>query len=142
MLLRIDVGNRVRRRVDNVVEVPFVPVFKDADMRVFPNPSAGSFSVRVSSTESSSMSIVVTDLLGRQVLTKSASTNTDVPINMDVANGWYVVAAIVDRRVLSEKMYLLRQTIIRLTKHTNKTTRVVARSEAARTPDLPHSIIL
>ncbi|MBE2290849.1 MAG: SMP-30/gluconolactonase/LRE family protein [Chitinophagaceae bacterium] len=107
-LLIADYGNSVIRRVNNVVTVPFDPVLQDADMRVFPNPSSGRFSVRVSTMESCSMSIVVTDLLGRQVLTLSASTNTDVPIDMNVANGWYVVAAIVDSRVLSEKMYLVR----------------------------------
>ena len=101
-------GNKVRKITNIVGAVNYNTCQSVAGIETFPNPSAGSFSVRVSSTESSSMSIVVTDLLGRQVLTKSASTNTDVPIDMNVANGWYVVAAIVNSRVLSEKIYLVR----------------------------------
>ncbi len=107
-LLIADYGNSVIRRVDNVVSVSALPDMSQSAINVFPNPSSGRFSVRVSTIECSSMSIVVTDLLGRQVLTLSAITNTDVPIDMNVANGWYVVAAIVDSRVLSEKMYLVR----------------------------------
>jgi trimeric autotransporter adhesin len=78
------------------------------EMEIYPNPSSGRFSVSVAAPQTAIIDITVSDLLGRRVLSKTAETNTEVPLDLHVPNGVYVVTVVASGAQLTEKMYLIK----------------------------------
>lgn len=107
LLIADYVDSRIRK-IDNVVAVPVVGLKENIAMRVFPNPCHGRCFVNISAPQTAIIDITVSDLLGRRVFTKTAETNTEVPLDLHVPNGVYVVTVVASGAQLTEKMYLIK----------------------------------
>lgn len=68
--------------------------FEISDFVLYPNPNKGSFSIRFSSSNSSDIQVLVTDLSGREVYNKKFASTADFNQNVqlkNVAAGTYIV---------------------------------------------------
>jgi len=63
------------------------------ELKVFPNPSGGVFTVNLGSIADEPMQIVVSDPMGRQVKVIQATTNRDIEVELSMGSGIYIVEA-------------------------------------------------
>ncbi len=66
----------------------------DGSLSVFPDPSKGSFTLRLSLTEEAPARIIITDIVGRIVLEQNIDANRPVPIALQQPPGIYLISAI------------------------------------------------
>jgi hypothetical protein len=63
------------------------------DLKVYPNPNSGSFTVLCSSTVIEPLSVTVTDVTGRLVLTAQTATNKAIDLKVNVPGMYFVNVA-------------------------------------------------
>ena len=78
---------------------------------VYPNPNSGLFGLDILTKEAGTVSIIVTDLMGRTVLTQSQKINSDETISLDMhtaTTGQYILKAELNGQVYIKKMVLVK----------------------------------
>lgn len=74
---------------------------------LFPNPSKGNFTIQLPRTlQYKAVRVVITDVVGKNVFSVLAENKENIDLNVDLANGIYVVSIIAD-----EQQYLSKLTI-------------------------------
>ncbi|HMW12082.1 MAG TPA: T9SS type A sorting domain-containing protein [Chitinophagales bacterium] len=74
---------------------------------LFPNPSKGNFTIQLPRTlQYKAVRVVITDVVGKNVFSVLVENKENIDINVDLANGIYVVSIIAD-----EQQYLSKLTI-------------------------------
>jgi hypothetical protein len=71
---------------------------------VFPNPSHGSFTLNLSSTQNEESHIIFSNLLGAKIKELKITTNKDFAVHLDVAPGVYFISTNIDNRCVNEKI--------------------------------------
>ncbi len=107
LLIADYVDSRIRK-IQNVVAVPPSSIKESFEMRVFPNPCWGRCFVNISTPQNINVDIIISDVLGRRVLSKFTQTNTEIVLDLNVPNGVYVITAVAGGYQQTEKMYLIR----------------------------------
>jgi hypothetical protein len=64
-----------------------------ADLKIFPNPNNGTFTVNLNSPDNHLVNISVTNLLGEKIMELNTLTNKDAEIKLNYAPGVYMVTA-------------------------------------------------
>lgn len=103
-------------KVINVNEVPTFPLNvsnineNTANIKLIPNPAANDLRLRIDTEKPSALSIKITDVTGRTVLSQAASSSKgDVKLNTSLlANGLYNVIVTGDDIQLSERLVISR----------------------------------
>jgi hypothetical protein len=68
-----------------------------ASTKVFPNPATGAFTAEVALKNNASVTVIVTDMMGKQIATKSVNANGQANFETaGLANGLYTVTYVVD----------------------------------------------
>jgi hypothetical protein len=78
------------------------------NLRIYPNPNAGSFTIELPEPANASMSFRITDLTGRLVLEKQADAGSEqqyIQANM-LANGLYFLQVIAEGRVVAIEKFV------------------------------------
>jgi len=74
---------------------------------LFPNPSKGNFTIQLPRTlQYKAVRVVITDVVGKNIFSVLAENKENIDLNVDLANGIYVVSIIAD-----EQQYLSKLTI-------------------------------
>jgi len=79
--------------------------------KLFPNPNSGQFELEVFTEESGPISISVTDLMGRTVLTQTETVNSNQSIALDMRTatvGQYILKAEMNGQVFVKKVVLVK----------------------------------
>jgi len=95
----------------NTSKSPSLQIVEGIRFKVNPNPNSGQFELEVMTEEAGEVSILVTDLLGRTVLTQTQSTNSNkiVSIEMRTASaGQYILKAELNGQVYIKKVVLVK----------------------------------
>lgn len=78
---------------------------------VYPNPNSGLFGLDILTKEAGTVSIIVTDLMGRTVLSQSQKINSDETISLDMHTataGQYILKAELNGQVYIKKVVLVK----------------------------------
>lgn len=68
-----------------------------ASTKVFPNPTTGSFTAQVSLVNNVAVSVILTDMMGKQISTKAVDANGEANFETaGLANGLYTVTYVID----------------------------------------------
>jgi hypothetical protein len=89
--------------------VPSMPTMKQKRMQAWPNPSGGTFNLRVSSNTNEPVVIAITDVLGRKIKEVIAETNNDVIMHTGSSlypAGIYFINVITPSGQWSEKLVI------------------------------------
>jgi hypothetical protein len=89
--------------------VPVTATVKQQELNIWPNPSDGTFSVRVSSQAREPVVIIINDILGRKVKELTTETNKDVIMHIGTSlytTGVYFINAIMPSAQWSEKVVI------------------------------------
>jgi len=73
-------------------------------LTAFPNPSHGSFTLHVSTSITEDAQIIITNVVGEKVKELTATTNTDIPVQLDTPPGIYFISAITTQGTQTSKM--------------------------------------
>jgi len=80
-----------------------------ASTKVFPNPTEGSFNVELNLKSSVSASIIVTDMMGRQVAVKNVTSGVNTEFNTSgFAKGVYTVTYVLDGTPAKSELVVVR----------------------------------
>lgn len=83
----------------------------ESGISIYPNPTAGSFSIQLTSGASGKVSFELLDLLGRKVYEQEInnhSTTQIISLPVGIANGVHVCRVVTDVKVYSEKLVVER----------------------------------
>ena len=84
-----------------------VPVIEKADrVEIFPNPSAGLFTLHITSLQKEPATITITNMLGEKVKQFIAATNEDIAVQADAAPGIYFVTAVTKNETITKKIII------------------------------------
>jgi hypothetical protein len=75
-----------------------------SSLSVFPNPSNGTFNVRIASSSRQNVTITVCDVVGKKISELTTTTNTDTWLRLDVPKGIYFVSAMVGDKSFRSKI--------------------------------------
>jgi len=77
-----------------------------SSLTIFPSPNHGSFTLNISSPQTETASITITNILGEKIKEFTANTNADAQVQLDAAAGIYFVTAITSAGKQTEKIEL------------------------------------
>jgi len=77
---------------------------KDADIYLFPNPSAGSFTLQITEAVNENVPVKITDVLSRQVASLNMASNQNNTVLLNVPPGVYIVNAVTKHISLTTKI--------------------------------------
>jgi len=73
-------------------------------LNTFPNPANGPFAIHVSTSITEEAQIIITNVIGEKVKELTATTNTDIPVQLDTPPGIYFISAITTQGTQTSKM--------------------------------------
>jgi trimeric autotransporter adhesin len=100
-----DQGNDRIRRIQSTVFVNPASA-ASLDLVVFPNPSTGDFTCRLSSAYSEEVTFIVVDIAGHKIIDTKALPNIMIPLHID-GLGVYMLYAVTNGSTLTQKVIVL-----------------------------------
>ncbi len=95
-------SNRIRR-IQSTVFVNNLTKLRD-EMSIYPNPSSGRFTVRITSEQEEQVNVYIMDMAGRRVKEVTVATNKPEEVDIVSPPGVYFVTAVTNRGLLSSKI--------------------------------------
>lgn len=77
------------------------------DMKVYPNPANGTFSIQVSSAIDEAVTVTITNIVGAKVKLFTTGTNKQTDVQLDAPSGIYFISATSQNGRWSEKLTLV-----------------------------------
>ncbi|HMG81486.1 MAG TPA: T9SS type A sorting domain-containing protein [Ferruginibacter sp.] len=107
---RVYISDRFNQRIRLISYNVSVPGINSGDraMAIYPNPSAGVFTVHIGTNSKEQTQISITDVTGQQVKNISATTNTTFGTTLDVPDGIYYIQAATSNSVYTGKIVIMR----------------------------------
>jgi len=97
------------RRISNLVSAHDITKENiNTVMLLFPNPNNGNFIVNLSTIQKYTARVVITDIVGRIIHEIYVQTNEPLPITLDAPSGMYIITAITNDGLFTQKMNLLK----------------------------------
>jgi hypothetical protein len=75
-----------------------------AELKVYPNPNYGTFTLHLSSENNEQANVIITNIVGQRVKAFTAVTNTDMEIKLDQPAGIYFVTAATANGIYTAKI--------------------------------------
>lgn len=87
-----DYGNFLIRYIKNTVSVPKINN-PDQDLTIYPNPSTGNFTIKLSSPSNEPVPVIITNALGEKINETTAAANQPISIALNAPPGIYFLSA-------------------------------------------------
>jgi hypothetical protein len=84
---------RVRSTAECTTETPELATVNGAELRVFPNPTSGTFNLMLASATDEEVMVIITNVAGQKVKELNTVTNKETVMQMDVPTGIYFLSA-------------------------------------------------
>ena len=99
----VDLGNHRIRYINSSV---FVNTVRDnhSDLKIYPNPCSGEFSINIISNFKTEAQITITTTIGQKLKEVATTTNTKTEIILDVPPGIYFVTTVTEKGRQSSKI--------------------------------------
>ena len=92
--------------VINCSTASVAPVDRMAVISIAPNPSQGAFTVTIPSGDNANVHMVVTNMLGQEVMQQMLNTNTPTAFRLNVPAGVYTVSATAGGKVFTTRLVI------------------------------------
>jgi hypothetical protein len=100
-------NNRIRK-ISDVVGVGNISRLYFSEIKLYPNPNNGDFTLHITTSVNDDALIVITDMTGRRIKETKARTNSNISFNIDAPSGVYIVTAIIGEINIYKKVNILR----------------------------------
>lgn len=99
------VNNRIRR-LSSTVSVP--QINRDNEIKVYPNPSIGNFTISISSATDEPVQVTISDLMGKVLKTIPAVTNRPENVTLDAPAGTFLLSALTQKASWVERIVIAK----------------------------------